>query len=73
MISIKQSNDYDVLIIGAGPAGAVAAFYLARAGHKVCLVDKQSFPRDKVCGDFVGPVGLVELLRLGITRDVVYQ
>ena len=73
MISIKQSNDYDVLIIGAGPAGAVAAFYLARAGHKVCLVDKQCFPRDKVCGDFVGPVGLVELLRLGITRDVVYQ
>ena len=73
MISIKQSNDYDVLIIGAGPAGAVTAYYLAQAGYKVCLVDKQSFPRDKVCGDFVGPVGLVELLRLGITRDVVYQ
>lgn len=73
MISIKQSNDCDVLIIGAGPAGAVTAFYLAQAGYKVCLVDKQSFPRDKICGDFVGPVGLVELLRLGITRDVIYQ
>jgi geranylgeranyl reductase family protein len=73
MISIKQSNDYDVLIAGAGPAGAVTAFYLAQAGYKVCLVDKQSFPRDKVCGDFVGPVGLVELLRLGITRDAAYQ
>ena len=73
MICIKQSNDCDVLIVGAGSAGAVAAFYLAKAGVKVCLLDKQSFPRDKVCGDFIGPVGLVELLRLGVTRQLVYQ
>jgi geranylgeranyl reductase family protein len=73
MIAIRQPNDCDVLIIGAGPAGAVAAYYLAHAGCQVWLVDKHSFPRDKVCGDFVGPVGLVELLHLGITRDVVYQ
>ena len=73
MIHIKQSHDCDVLIVGAGPAGAVAAYYLARAGVNVWLLDKQSFPRDKVCGDFVGPVGLVELLRMGVVRDVGYQ
>ena len=73
MINIKQFYDCDALILGAGPAGAVAAFYLARAGYKVWLVDKQSFPRDKVCGDFVGPVGLLELSRLGITRETMFQ
>lgn len=73
MVRIKQSTDCDVLIAGAGPAGAVAAFYLASSGFKVCLLDKDRFPRDKVCGDFVGPVGLVELLRLGVTRQLAYQ
>ena len=45
--------DADVVIVGAGPAGATAAYYLAKAGHSVILIDRQSFPRDKVCGDFV--------------------
>jgi len=73
MVRIKQSTDCDVLIAGAGPAGSVAAFYLAASGYKVWLLDKETFPRDKVCGDFVGPVGLVELLSLGVTRQRVYQ
>jgi menaquinone-9 beta-reductase len=69
MIRIQQSFDCDVLIIGAGPAGATAAYYLARAGVNVWLLDKEVFPRDKVCGDFVGPVGLLELSYMGVTRD----
>ncbi len=48
---------YDVIIVGAGPAGSTAAYFLAQAGVKVCLVDKQTFPRDKVCGD--GVVGSI--------------
>ncbi len=41
---------YDVAVIGAGPAGATAARYLAKSGMKVCLIDKDQFPRDKPCG-----------------------
>src|SRR4029079_6221882 len=52
----------DVLIVGAGPAGAVAATVLARAGARVRLVDRAAFPRDKLCGDTVNP-GTISLLR----------
>ena len=41
---------YDVVVIGAGPAGSTATRYLARKGLKVCLIDKDSYPRDKPCG-----------------------
>ncbi len=56
----------DVLVVGAGPAGSIAALVLARAGASVALVDKAGFPRDKACGDFVGPRGLRVLSDLGV-------
>jgi geranylgeranyl reductase family protein len=43
--------DVDVVIVGAGPAGAAAAITLARAGQRVRVIDKATFPRDKICGD----------------------
>jgi geranylgeranyl reductase family protein len=46
---------FDVLVIGSGPAGSIAALVLARGGARVALVDKAPFPRDKACGDLVGP------------------
>ncbi|MCF2137970.1 MAG: NAD(P)/FAD-dependent oxidoreductase [Candidatus Thorarchaeota archaeon] len=46
---------YDVIVVGAGPAGATAAYYLARLGHSVALVDKAIFPRDKPCGGGINP------------------
>ncbi|MGB0787915.1 MAG: geranylgeranyl reductase family protein [Marinirhabdus sp.] len=63
----KTNYDCDVLIVGAGPGGSALATYLSKENIKVLLIDSQSFPRDKVCGDFVGPVALAELQKLGIT------
>jgi len=52
----------DVLIAGAGPAGAIAARALALGGARVLLVDREAFPRDKLCGDTLNP-GAVHLLK----------
>ena len=54
------------LVVGAGPAGSVAAIVLARAGVQVRLVDRASFPRDKLCGDTLNPGALSILDRLGL-------
>ncbi|MDP8970317.1 MAG: FAD-dependent monooxygenase, partial [Actinomycetota bacterium] len=56
----------DVLVVGAGPGGCLTALVLARAGARVVLVDKATFPRDKACGDLVGPRGVRLLDDLGI-------
>ena len=57
---------FDVAVVGSGPAGSVAALILARAGAKVALVDKAGFPRDKACGDVVGPRGIALLRDLDL-------
>lgn len=58
----------DVLIAGGGPSGSMCAYYLAKAGKKVILIDSENFPRDKICGDFVSPVSLKELMNIGISE-----
>ncbi len=57
-----------MLVVGAGPAGSIAALVLARAGADVALLDKARFPRDKACGDFIGPKGLQVLADLGVSE-----
>jgi geranylgeranyl reductase family protein len=64
---VGRKGRFDALVVGSGPAGSIAALVLARGGARVALVDKTPFPRDKACGDLVGPRGLQLLDDLGIT------
>ena len=60
----------DVLVVGAGPAGSLAALTLARAGLAVRLIDRATFPRHKLCGDTVNPGALALLDAAGLGRAV---
>ncbi len=60
----------DVLVVGAGPAGSIAALVLAGAGVKVHLVDRASFPRDKLCGDTLNPGSLAILDQHGLGSTI---
>jgi len=60
----------DVVIVGAGPAGSIAATLLARAGVRVRLIDRDTFPRPKLCGDTVNPGTLALLRRLRLSAGV---
>jgi flavin-dependent dehydrogenase len=51
-------TDYDLIVAGAGPAGSACAITAARAGARVLLLEKDRFPRHKVCGEFVSPESL---------------
>ncbi len=66
--------DADVLVIGAGPAGASTAILLQRAGWRVILVEKSSYPRQKVCGECLSAVsrcstGSASVPPFGIEQD----
>lgn len=65
-----STTHYDVAVIGAGPAGSAAAYFLARGGLRVALLDKFSFPRDKTCGDGLTPRALEALSKLGVLSTV---
>lgn len=56
----------DVIVVGAGPAGSVAALTLARAGARVCLLERDTMPRPKLCGDTINPGAVATLSRMGL-------
>lgn len=64
--SSVEVNAFDVAIIGAGPAGSTLAALLAKRGLSVALIDRDRFPRDKVCGEFLSYDALPLLESLGL-------
>lgn len=67
----SSNGSYDAVIVGAGPGGATAAAFMARAGLRVMLVDKASFPRDKICGDAISGKSVDVLRRLELIDQIL--
>jgi geranylgeranyl reductase family protein len=65
-VSQEHPGRVDALVVGAGPAGAAAAFWLAERGHSVLAVDKKVFPREKTCGDGLTPRAVRQLVDMGL-------
>ena len=65
-----STGTWDALVIGGGPAGAAAAFWLAQAGHRVLVVEKKQFPREKTCGDGLTPRAVRQLHDIGLAEPL---
>jgi flavin-dependent dehydrogenase len=66
----SATRPYDVAIVGAGPAGSASAILLARAGWRVALVDRATFPRDKPCAEYLSPAAEPLLTDLGVMEQL---
>ena len=64
-----STSTFDALIIGGGPGGATSALLLAKAGWSVALVEKATFPRGKVCGEYLSAANLPLLRHLGVAES----
>ena len=69
-MATAMANEYDVIIVGAGPAGSTCAMFLGREGNKVLLIDKAKFPRDKTCGDACSGKSVGVLRELGLLPEI---
>jgi len=66
----SPARETDVLVIGGGPAGAAAGYWLARAGHRVTIVEKKTFPREKTCGDGLTPRAVKQITDMGLAGSL---
>src|SRR6188472_3955002 len=66
LLGAAPMNAFDVIVVGGGPSGATSAQALARAGFSVAVVEKASFPRRKVCGEFISATTWPLLRRIGV-------
>jgi geranylgeranyl reductase family protein len=65
----SSATEADVIVVGAGPAGSATAYHLAQAGLDVLLLEKSTFPREKVCGDGLTPRATRQLIKMGVDLD----
>jgi menaquinone-9 beta-reductase len=61
---------WDVVVVGAGPSGAAAGYWLAEAGHRVLILEKHRFPREKTCGDGLTPRAVRQLHDMGLAEPM---
>jgi len=66
----KDGDSFDAIVVGGGPGGASAAGYLAMGGQRVLLIEKEVWPRDKICGDAVGGKSLSHVKKLGVKEHL---
>ena len=70
---MNDEKVFDVCIVGAGIAGSTCAYYLAKKGIQVLLLEKKEFPRDKICGDAITPRAQIHLKRMGVLDSVLRE
>jgi geranylgeranyl reductase family protein len=63
-------TDFDVVVVGGGPAGAAAGYWLARHGHDVAVLERKTFPREKTCGDALTPRAVAQLAEMGLAPAI---
>lgn len=68
---MTSNRIHDVCIVGAGPAGATCAYYLAKHGRDVVMLERKQFPRDKICGDAICSQAQVHLKRMGVLQQII--
>jgi geranylgeranyl reductase family protein len=61
-----MTDRYDLIVVGAGPGGSATAYYASKAGLRTLLLDRQTFPRDKTCGDGLMPHAASEVALMGL-------
>ena len=66
----ESGTEFDAIVVGGGPGGSSAAGYLAKSGSRVLLIEKEVWPRDKICGDAVGGKSLSHVNELGVKADL---
>ena len=69
-MSAGGAKVYDVIVVGGGPAGTSAAVHLAMRGARVALVERERFPRAKLCGEFISPECFAHFARLGVWEEM---
>jgi flavin-dependent dehydrogenase len=70
--TVDRQSGYDVIVVGAGPAGASVSILLAEQGLRVLLLEKSRFPREKLCGEFLSPESLTIFDRLGVRESLLH-
>src|ERR671917_591687 len=65
-----MTAEFDAIIVGGGPAGASAGLHLAASGARVLLAERERFPREKLCGEFISPECLENFARLGVMEEM---